>query len=38
MVYFVLSCYGWYAWKFGGAQRTQLPVSRVTPRLAALLL
>ena len=31
LVYFALSVYGWYQWKFGGADRTELPVSR-TPR------
>lgn len=28
VVYFALSLYGWYQWKFGGEQRTALPVSR----------
>lgn len=27
-VYFVLSLYGWYEWKYGGANRTELPVAR----------
>lgn len=27
-VYLALSVYGWYEWKFGGADRTELPVSR----------
>ena len=31
IVYFVLSVYGWYEWLYGGADRTELPVSR-TPR------
>lgn len=31
VVFFALSCYGWYEWKFGGADRTELPVTR-TPR------
>ncbi len=30
-VYFVLSVYGWYEWRYGGANRTELPVTR-TPR------
>jgi nicotinamide mononucleotide transporter len=30
-VYFALSVYGWYEWKYGGANRTELPVTR-TPR------
>jgi nicotinamide mononucleotide transporter len=32
-VYAALSVYGWYEWKFGGADRTELPVTR-TPRAA----
>jgi nicotinamide mononucleotide transporter len=36
-VYFVLSVYGWWEWKYGGANRTELPVSR-TPRSQAPLL
>jgi nicotinamide mononucleotide transporter len=31
VVYFVLSIYGWYEWLYGGANRTELRVSR-TPR------
>ena len=31
VVYFVLSVYGWYEWLYGGANRTELHVSR-TPR------
>lgn len=34
VVFFALSCYGWYEWKFGGAGRTELPVTRTTRRLA----
>ena len=30
-VYFVLSVYGWWEWKYGGADHTELPVTR-TPR------
>ena len=36
-VYFLLSLYGWYEWKFGGADRTSLRVSRAGLRLWALL-
>ena len=36
-VYFGLSVYGWYEWKYGGARRTELPVAR-TPRAQAPLL
>ena len=32
IVYFSLSCYGWYAWKYGGAAHTPLVVTRVTRR------
>ncbi len=38
VIYFVLSLYGWYEWLFGGAQRTPLRVSRLTPRLGLTLL
>ncbi|MFI5311364.1 MAG: nicotinamide riboside transporter PnuC [Gemmatimonadales bacterium] len=38
LVYLVLSIYGWYEWLHGGANRTQLKVSRVTARLSATLL
>jgi nicotinamide mononucleotide transporter len=32
VVYLVLSAYGWYEWLYGGANRTELKVSRATPR------
>ena len=32
VVYLVLSIYGWYQWLFGGANRTQLTVSRAALR------
>jgi nicotinamide mononucleotide transporter len=32
VVYLVLSIYGWYKWLYGGAERTQLRVSRATAR------
>lgn len=32
-VYFVLSLYGWYQWKFGGSDRSELTVSRANGRL-----
>ncbi len=32
LVYFVLSLYGWYQWRRGGANRGILPVSRTNPR------
>jgi nicotinamide mononucleotide transporter len=32
VVYLVLSIYGWYEWLHGGANRTQLTVSRATGR------
>ena len=34
---FAIALYGWYKWLFGGAARTELKVSRIPPRLAALL-
>jgi nicotinamide mononucleotide transporter len=37
IIYAVLSVYGWYQWLYGGQGRTQLRVSRTTPRLAVLL-
>lgn len=37
VIYFLLSVYGWYEWKYGGENRTELHVSRLTPRLAAAL-
>lgn len=36
-VYFVLSCYGWYQWKFGGTDHTGVVVTRTSRRLAVLL-
>ena len=36
-VYFVLSVYGWYEWLYGGANRTELHVSRTPPRVFAIL-
>ncbi|MGZ8379100.1 MAG: nicotinamide riboside transporter PnuC [Gemmatirosa sp.] len=38
VVYAILSCYGWYEWKYGGARRTPLPVTRAPARLWPLLL
>ncbi len=35
--YFVLSVYGWYEWLYGGEKRTELKVSRVTPKVAGIL-
>ena len=32
-VYLALSVYGWYQWLHGGAQKTELHVSRASPRL-----
>lgn len=34
LVYLALSLYGWYEWRFGGADRTELPVGRATRRHA----
>jgi nicotinamide mononucleotide transporter len=33
VVYFALSLYGWYEWKFGGENRTVLAVTRASRRL-----
>ena len=33
LVYLALSIYGWYQWLFGGANRTELHVSRARPAL-----
>jgi nicotinamide mononucleotide transporter len=37
VIYAVLSVYGWYEWLYGGEGRTQLHVTRTSPRLGALL-
>jgi len=37
VIYLLLSFYGWYQWLYGGADRTELHVSRATPRLMVLL-
>ncbi|MCC6771268.1 MAG: nicotinamide mononucleotide transporter, partial [Gemmatimonadaceae bacterium] len=37
VIYLVLSVYGWYEWKYGGENRSELHVSRLTPRLAVTL-
>lgn len=37
-IYLALSVYGWYQWLHGGEQRTELHVSRATPRLVGGLL
>ncbi|MGH7654157.1 MAG: nicotinamide riboside transporter PnuC [Gemmatimonadaceae bacterium] len=36
--YFILSVYGLYEWLYGGEKRTELKVSRITPRVAGTLL
>jgi len=33
----VLNAYGWYHWLYGGKNRTELPVTRTSPRLWLLL-
>jgi nicotinamide mononucleotide transporter len=38
VIYFILCAYGWWAWLHGGADRGALHVSRVSRRLALLLL
>jgi nicotinamide mononucleotide transporter len=37
VVYFILSLYGWYEWLYGGKNRTELKVSRIPARTAAVL-
>lgn len=32
VVYLILSIYGWYEWLYGGKNRTELSVTRATPR------
>lgn len=38
LIYVALQLYGWHAWLHGGANRTELPVSRIPKRILALLL
>ena len=35
--FFVIAIYGWYQWRFGGQAKTELKVSRIPAKLAALL-
>lgn len=35
--FFAIALYGWYQWLFGGAAKTELKVSRIPPKLGALL-
>ena len=37
VVYVVLNAYGWYHWLYGGKNRTELPVSRTSGRVGAIL-
>jgi nicotinamide mononucleotide transporter len=37
-IYFLLSLYGWYEWLYGGEKKTELKVSRGTPRMAVTLI
>ncbi len=37
-LYFALSAYGWWAWRFAGESRSELAVTAATPRLSAKLL
>jgi nicotinamide mononucleotide transporter len=37
VIYVVLNAYGWYHWLYGGKNRTELPVSRTSAKLGALL-
>jgi nicotinamide mononucleotide transporter len=38
IIYLLLSVYGWYEWLFGGENRTELRVSRMSGRIAGTLL
>ncbi len=38
LVYIVLGFLGWYWWLHGGSHRTELPITHISPRLAAVLL
>lgn len=38
VIYLLLSVYGWYEWLYGGKDRTELHVTRASPRLMAGLL
>ena len=33
LIWLALLIYGWYAWLYGGANRTELPVTRTPPRM-----
>ncbi|HEV8600018.1 MAG TPA: nicotinamide mononucleotide transporter family protein, partial [Gemmatimonadales bacterium] len=35
--FFGIALYGWYQWLFGGAAKSELKVSRIPPKLGALL-
>ena len=37
VVYVILNFYGWYQWLYGGKNRTELPVTRTSGRIAAIL-
>ena len=37
IIYFTLVFYGWYQWAWGGANNTNLTISRITPKLGLLL-
>ncbi len=38
LCFVVISAYGWYHWLFGGEQQTELKVSRITPKVAGVVL
>lgn len=38
LIYVALQAYGWHAWLHGGANRTELPVSRIPGKTMAILL
>ena len=38
VIYLVLSVYGWYEWLHGGAHKTELTITKATPRMWAVLM
>lgn len=38
VVYVVINAYGWYHWLYGGKNRTELPVSRISARVGVFLI
>lgn len=32
-IYLIMTIYGWYNWKFGGTNKTELPITNITPAI-----